>query len=110
MTSPAVQAFGCEVKRRRLAKGLSLEALAEGAGLTSVYVHQVEEASRPRGVSLDAALRIAKGLGVDLADLLGDSDITGLGYEAARLVEALPERTQEAALAVLRALREEVTR
>ena len=110
MSSEAVQAFGREVERRRLAKGLSRDDLAQGASLSPQYIRSIEEGTRPRGVSLDAALRIATGLGVNLADLLGDSDITGIGCEAARLVEALPERTQEAALGVLRALREEVAR
>lgn len=106
----AIQAFGVEVMRRRLALKMSREDLGAVADLSAQYIRSIEEASRPRGVSLVAALRIAKGLGAELPDLLGFQGFEGVGVEAARLVQALPPHLMDAAMVVLRALREEATR
>ena len=112
MSSEAVQAFGREVRRRREALGMSLSALAVASNLTSNYVHIIEEATRPRGVSLDAAIRLAKALGAELPDLLGFRGFEGFdgpAVEAARIVQALPSDLRKAALVVLRALHEEAS-
>jgi transcriptional regulator with XRE-family HTH domain len=81
--SDLVSAFGREVRRRRIGLDMSLEALAKACGVSNTYLGEVETSMRrPRGVSLAAALKIAKGLGVDLADLLGFERLTGAGIEA----------------------------
>lgn len=49
MSSERVKAFGREVRRRRLALDMSLETLAEGAGLSGPYVGAIEAA----GVRVD---------------------------------------------------------
>ncbi len=50
------------------------------------------------------AIRIAKGLGTDLPDLLGGfHGLTPEGLDAARLIEAIPPRARAALLAFLRA-------
>lgn len=104
MSSAAVEAFGREVKRRRRALGMSILALGAAAGLTPNYVSDVEEAQRTRGISLGAAFRIASALGAELPELIGFGGLSGVGLEAARLVEALPGHLREAALTLLRAL------
>jgi transcriptional regulator with XRE-family HTH domain len=54
--------FGKEVRRRREALGLTLEELAERAGLTPNYVGTVETGKRDP--SLSTVLALAKGLRV----------------------------------------------
>jgi transcriptional regulator with XRE-family HTH domain len=105
MSSDRVKAFGREVRRRRVARNMTLEALGEASGLTGIYVGEVEAPSRrPRGLSLDAAFRIADGLGVELPELLGFQGLTGEGIEAGRIVSALPPKVRLPILALLRAV------
>ena len=52
-------------------RGLTQEALAAKAGLHRTYVGSVER--RERNVSVDAIERLARALGVPLADLFRDS-------------------------------------
>jgi hypothetical protein len=73
---------------------MSLDTLAEGAGLSGAYVSEIEAARRPRGLSLDAAFR----------ELLGFQGISGPGIEAGRLVSALLPRLRNAALVLLRGM------
>ncbi len=95
--------FGKEVRRRREALGLTLEQLAERAGLTPNYVGTVETGRRDP--SLSTVLSLAKGLKVPAADLLGGlKDIGAIGVEAGRLVEAAPPEVQDAVLRLLRAV------
>lgn len=104
MSRERVKAFGREVRRRRLALNMTLETLGEGAGLTGTYVGEVEAGSRrPRGLSLDAAFRIADGLGVELSELLGFQGLSGAGIEAGRIISALTPKLRKAMLALLRA-------
>jgi transcriptional regulator with XRE-family HTH domain len=56
------------LKRKRLAKKLSLTRLAEKAGLSRQMVSYVERGLRVPG--LDTLLRICKVLGLDAADVL----------------------------------------
>jgi transcriptional regulator with XRE-family HTH domain len=104
MSSERVKAFGLEVRRRRLALTMSLETLGEVAGLSGTYVREIEVARRPRGLSLDVALRVADGLGLELPELLGFQGLSGPGIEAGRLVSALAPRLQDAALTLLRGI------
>ncbi len=96
-------AFGHEVRRRRLALGLTLEQLAERSSLTPNYIGTVEHGQRDP--SLSTVLALARGLGVMAGELLGGIGQAGpLGLEAARLIEAQPPDVQEATLELLRSM------
>ncbi len=60
--------FAENLRRARLAKGLSQEALAELATLHRTYVGSVERAER--NVSIDNIERLAAAVGVALPELL----------------------------------------
>jgi transcriptional regulator with XRE-family HTH domain len=62
------QVFAENIKRTRLAKGISQEALADLAGLHRTYVGAVERGER--NITLINANRIAEALGVRLSDCL----------------------------------------
>ena len=65
-----LRALGAVVRARRLARGLTQEALAEGSGLHTTYVSDVERGLRNVGViNLD---RLAAALSIDLEDLMAD--------------------------------------
>ncbi|HLM72528.1 MAG TPA: helix-turn-helix transcriptional regulator [Polyangiaceae bacterium] len=105
MSRERVMAFGREVRRRRQALNMSLGTLAEGAGLSGPYMGQIETgARRPRGVSLEAAFRVADGLGVELSEIVGFKGLSGPGIEAGRLVSALAPELRTAVLALLRGI------
>lgn len=59
---------GQNIKRIRLAKGLSQEKLAETSGFHRTYVGSVERGER--NVSLLSLDKIAKALNVDVIDML----------------------------------------
>jgi transcriptional regulator with XRE-family HTH domain len=100
--APAVS-FGHEVRRRRRAAKLTLEALAARAGLSANYLGTVERGSRDP--SLSCVQAIADALGVTVGDLVGGKgQPSGAATEAARLFEQAPEDVQEATLALLRAV------
>lgn len=60
--------LGKAIRKVRIAKGLSLEALAEKAGVSDRYIADVERGNR--SVSVDVAAKIAAGLGTTLQKLL----------------------------------------
>ena len=100
---PLPLAFGREVRRRRLALGLTLEQLAERSSLTPNYIGTVEHGQRDP--SLSTILALARGLGVAPGELLGGIGETGpLALEASRLIEAHPPDVQEAMLELLRSM------
>jgi transcriptional regulator with XRE-family HTH domain len=102
MSSEPVKAFGREVRRRRLGLNMSLDTLSEAAGLSKNYLGDVEMGTRrPRGVSLNAAFRIARGLGVELPELLGFRGLAGAGLEAGRLVSRLKPKMRVTVVALL---------
>ena len=65
---PLFQEFGDRVRARRLAAGLSQEALAHESGLQRAYIGLVETGRR--NVGLDNLARLARALGVGLGELL----------------------------------------
>jgi transcriptional regulator with XRE-family HTH domain len=107
-TSPdpkrALVAFGREVRRRRMAQGLSLEALGEAADLTPSFIGGIEMARR--NPSLLSMLSIARGLGAPLGELLGMPELSAEGIEGARLLDALPIEVRAAILHALHTLAE----
>lgn len=65
-------AFGRAVRARREALGISQEALAERCDLDRTYVSGVERGRR--NPTIQALYRIARGLGIQAADLVRDAD------------------------------------
>jgi transcriptional regulator with XRE-family HTH domain len=95
--------FGKEVRRRRRAARLTLEQLAERAGLSPNYVGSIEKGDRDP--SLSSVLALAQGLKVPAGELVGGLPELGPGgLEAGRLFEAAGADVQEAVLALLHAL------
>jgi transcriptional regulator with XRE-family HTH domain len=58
------------IKQLREAKGMSQKALAERVKVTDAYIAMIETGKR-KNPSLPVLRRLAKVLGVDLAELLG---------------------------------------
>jgi len=61
------QAFGQRVRQIRIGKGLTLEDLAGLSNLHSTYIGSVERGER--NISLEATVKLAKGLDVELFEL-----------------------------------------
>jgi transcriptional regulator with XRE-family HTH domain len=59
---PVLRSFGQNVAKRRAAKGLSQEAVAEKADLDRTYLSDIERGARNPGIS--NVVRLAKALGV----------------------------------------------
>ncbi len=60
--------LAANLRAARAAQGISQEALADRAGVDRTFVGSVER--RERNISLDNIERLAKALGLDVADLL----------------------------------------
>jgi transcriptional regulator with XRE-family HTH domain len=101
-TSEAGHAFGREVRRRRHAQGLTLEALGEAADLAPNFIGGIELGHREP--SIGSMAKLAAGLGAPLGELLGMPDMTADAIEAARLLSALPVEVREPIVGALRAL------
>lgn len=71
MTKPPERKRPGELKRLRLEKGLTQEALAAACGITKVYLSEIERGKRDPSTSI--ALRLASALGVRVEDLYGYS-------------------------------------
>jgi transcriptional regulator with XRE-family HTH domain len=95
--------FGREVRRRRIALGLTLEQLAERSGLTPNYIGTVENGRRDP--SLSTVMSLAVGLGVPAGELVGGvAELGPVAIETARLVEGAPPELQTAILELARAI------
>lgn len=66
--APELVAFGAAVRQRRLALGLSQEALAHEAGIDRSYMSSVERGGQNVGLVL--AAQIARALDIKLAELV----------------------------------------
>jgi transcriptional regulator with XRE-family HTH domain len=66
--TPFQKTIGECIRRHRKRAGLTQEALAERAGLHPVYVGELERGEETASVA--ALIRIARALGVRLADLV----------------------------------------
>ncbi len=62
--------FGIQVKKFRLERGLSQEALAHQADLDRTYIPSIEKGER--NVSITVIEKIAKALKVKITDLFGE--------------------------------------
>ena len=67
----ARQIFASNLRKERLKKSLSQEALADLAGLHRTYVGSVERGER--NISIDNMERLAIALGCDLTELLKET-------------------------------------
>jgi transcriptional regulator with XRE-family HTH domain len=95
--------FGREIRRRRQALGMTLEQLAERAGLTPNYVGSVEMGRRDP--SLSTIFALAKGLQSSPPELLGGlGEQSSLAVEAGRLLDSSPPEMQHAVLQLLRVM------
>lgn len=98
MVTLACMSLGSEVRRRRLALGLTLDDLSERARLSPHYLSTLENDRRDPHVS--TLLAVAKALRVDPAELLGvarvDEPAVGALYELA------PAEAKEAMKTLLR--------
>jgi transcriptional regulator with XRE-family HTH domain len=94
--------FGREVRRRREAAKLTLEELAERAGLTPNYIGTIENGKRDPSLSTIVAL--ARGLSVASGELFGSlPEISIAAEEAGGLFDKTAPEVQSALLAILRA-------
>ncbi len=100
--SEAARAFGREVRRRRLAQGMTLDVLAESSGVTPNYIGQIEGGLREP--SIDVAVKLASGLGAPLGEVLGMPGVEGATLEGARLLSKLPRDVRETLTEALRSL------
>jgi transcriptional regulator with XRE-family HTH domain len=101
-TNETAIAFGREIRRRRHAQGLTLDALAVGAGLTPGYIGSIEAGRRDP--SIGSLVKLAAGLGAPLGELLGLPGLPSDTLEAARLFSTLPPEVREPIAGALRAL------
>jgi len=101
-TNDVARAFGREVRRRRYAQGLTLDALAAGAGLTPGYIGSIEAGRRDP--SIGSLVKLAAGLGAPLGEIIGLPEMTGDALEGARHLTALPDEVRAPILGTLRAL------
>jgi transcriptional regulator with XRE-family HTH domain len=67
------KAFGEVVRTRRSRLALSQEQLASQSGLHRTYVSRIELGTVRLG--LDAARRVAKGLGIPLSQLIAEAEL-----------------------------------
>jgi transcriptional regulator with XRE-family HTH domain len=102
MAGDEPNAFGREVRRRRLEQGLTLNALSAGADLTANYIGTIEAGQRDP--SLSTMRKLAAGLGAPLGELLGMPTMSPESIEAARLLSMLPLPVREPIVKALRAL------
>jgi transcriptional regulator with XRE-family HTH domain len=114
-TVELVTGFGQEVQRRRALRGMTVEMLADSAGLNSDHLRNLEEGKNEP--SLGTVLVLAEALDVAPSELFkaldrqssADGSIERLvsqpsskGEEAGRLLERASPKVQEAVLAILR--------
>ena len=71
--SPVLRAFGAAVRKARLERGISQEALAFEAGIDRSYMSSVERGGQ--NIGLVHSVQIAKALGVTLASLVESADL-----------------------------------
>jgi transcriptional regulator with XRE-family HTH domain len=95
-------ALGTEVRRRRKARGWTLEVLAEKADLTPHYLSTLETGRRDPSVS--TVQQLAKAFGCAAGELLGSvPGMSPAAVEIGRMYDAAPSEVQEGLAQILRA-------
>lgn len=108
-TSALLRTFGAEVRRRRHAQDLSLEALGVRADLTANFIGTIENGKRE--ASLSTVLKLASGLGCKPGQLFDADKMTAAAHEAGTLFDAINTSEQrKAVLKLLRALEQHYMR
>jgi transcriptional regulator with XRE-family HTH domain len=103
LTEYVVMEFGNEIRRRRLALGMTLEQLAEASKLTPNYIGTIENGKRDP--SLSTVMALAKGLRINPGELFGGlQDLSAAATEAGLLFEGATSDVQEAVLQLLRSV------
>ncbi len=98
-----MSSLGKEVRRRRRALGLTLEALAERADLSPHYLSTVETEKRDPSVS--TVLALARALDVAPGELFGTSKtLSPAAVEAGRMYDDATPDVREAVTTLLRAV------
>lgn len=93
--------FGLEVRRRRKELNLTLEQLAERAGLTPHYIGAIENGYRDP--SLSTVDKLARALGVPKGVLLGRAPVLSpIALVFAKLFDAASRETRAGLLMILR--------
>lgn len=93
--------LGAKIRRLRREAGLTLEDLAERAGLTPHFIGSIELGQRDPSVSTVQA--IAGALGVRLGVFIGEGPaISEKAYEMAQMFEQVPPLLQAGILELLR--------
>lgn len=99
---PDLERFGQEVRKRRKALKLTLEQLAERAGMSSNYLGSIERGQVNPSVSTVVA--VADGLGVAPGELVGEVQPLGAkGLEVAQMFDELAAEMKRVVLLLLRA-------
>lgn len=86
IANPPAGALGPQLRRLRLARGLTLDALAEAVGLDKGYLSRLERGQKSPSVA--SLLRLSAALAVPVAELLGES----LPADAVRVTRAATRR------------------
>ncbi|MGH7297281.1 MAG: helix-turn-helix domain-containing protein [Polyangiaceae bacterium] len=92
--------LGSEIRRRRLALGLTLDDLSERSGLSPHYLSTLE--NDRRDPHLSTLLAVAKGLRVAPAELLGGTQATDTRPTIGALYERAPAEARTAVTTLLR--------
>ena len=93
-------AVGKEIRRRRKARGLSQEKLAERAKLSTHYISGIENGHRDP--SLSTVVAICKALRIAPGELLGGVEgLTAAGIDAAKRFEKLSTDAQRLVLELM---------
>jgi transcriptional regulator with XRE-family HTH domain len=96
----ACMTLGSEVRRRRLALGLTLDDLSERSGLSPHYLSTLE--NDRRDPHLSTLLAVAKALRVPASELLASAQPTEAKPEAGALYERAPSEARQAIATLLR--------
>lgn len=100
-----VREFGAEVRRRRLDMGLTIDALADRAGLSALWLGKVERGEMTSGAGLVAVAKIAMALDALVSELFpGRLDLTTIALEAAQTFMRLRPADQANVLRLMKAL------
>lgn len=99
---PDLERFGQEVRKRRKAMKLTLEQLAERAGMSSNYLGSIERGQVNPSVSTVNA--VADGLGIAPGELVGEvTKLSEPGLVVAQMFEQLAADMKRVVLLLLRA-------
>jgi transcriptional regulator with XRE-family HTH domain len=95
--------LGREIRRRREAMGMTLEVLADRAGLTPNYIGTIENGQR--NPSLSTLDKLARGLGIHTGNFFSTTgSFTAAAEEVGRLFDGAQPAVQEAILIILHTL------